>query len=119
GCAGPSATVTSGHPPLDAAPPARDPVDRRLATVRSILDAGHYETADSAAQALQLDLESQSPIDSLPFAAALDLVSEAAWRNDDIRSGRTVDAAKRSLAVRQSARGADSLDVAASLYALA
>ena len=52
------------------------------------------------------------------YAEFLDLASEAAWRNGDVRSSRAIDAGMRSLSIRERVLGPEHLDVGKSLIAL-
>ncbi len=112
-------TATARSPSL-ASPvlvPRRPILNRQsVESLRKTIERGNYRAADSLASAF-LNAEAV-PIDSLLFAEFLDLASEAAWRNGDRRTHRSIDDAARSLQIREAKLGPEHIEVAKSLIAL-
>ena len=85
------------------------------AVVRTLIDAGRFQDAESAAERLVAETTAESGTDSLENARAIDLLVEALWRNGRGAQARSRDLAERAVRIKQARLGADDLDLSFSL----
>lgn len=104
-----SATGVSGpsSPPAASTP--------ALAEARALIDAGRYTEAESAAEGL-IERYRAERGSRLPEARALDLWVEARWRNGKAWHMGTLEAAERAAELKAVELGADSAEVATSVF---
>lgn len=105
--------VAAAASPLDAA------VNPAEEAVANAVRLGHYAQAESLATTLVRARERAPGADSLPLAAALELLTDARRRAGHAAPPATLADAERALAIRERRQGTEHVDVSRSLIPLA
>ncbi len=92
------------------------PAPSEFTVARTLIDRGQYAKAESLASSIAVAAESSSPPDSLRAARALELIAEAMVMGGRFWHPRALEAAQRSVAIRERALGPDHPDVASSWF---
>jgi CHAT domain-containing protein/Tfp pilus assembly protein PilF len=90
-----------------------------LDEVKELIRNGRYAEAESAASALLAEMEAQGKGDTVETAQVLDVLVESLWRGGKARAPKTMELARRAIAIKEETLGPDHPEVAVSVYNLA
>lgn len=91
------------------------PSSDSLASIRSLIDQGHYADAELLARRSLYALSSASAVDSSRVADAMDLLVESLWRGGKFRDSTSFQLAEEAVHLREHIRAPDDASIASSL----